>query len=71
MSLHQFNLGQLVDLTPSTLRAAALGPYEICRLIPASDRSPDDPCYRIKNVDEKYERAATESELTLSASLSS
>lgn len=69
MSSHRFNLGQLVDLMPSVLRSMAPGPYEICRLMPAADKSPDDPCYRIKSVAEKYERVAPESELTLSASV--
>ena len=26
--------------------------------VPASDRDPDDPCYRIKSIAEKYERVA-------------
>jgi hypothetical protein len=69
MSLHRFSLGQFVDLAPTKLRAAALGRYEICGLIPPADGNPGDPCYRIKSVAEKHERAATESELTLSASV--
>lgn len=71
MSLHRFTLGQSVDLTSSPFRAIGPGPYEIRSLIPAGDRSPEDPCYRIKNVDEKHERAAMESELTLWAGASS
>ncbi|MGO9681171.1 MAG: hypothetical protein ACLPTZ_00910 [Beijerinckiaceae bacterium] len=64
---HKFDVGQLVDLELSSLRSAVRGPYEIRHLIPASDRDPDDPCYRIKSVVEKHERVAPESELTLSA----
>jgi len=63
---HKFNVGQNVELEPNTLRSAVLGPYEIRHLIPASDRDPRDPYYRIKSVAEKYERVAPESELTLS-----
>jgi hypothetical protein len=63
---HKFNIGQIVELDTGSLRSAVFGPYEIRHLVPASDRDPYDPCYRIKSVAEKYERAAPESELTLS-----
>jgi hypothetical protein len=66
---HKFDVGQLVDLELSSLRSAVRGPYEIRHLIPASDRDPDDPCYRIKSIAEKHERIAPESELTLSAAV--
>ena len=62
---HKFNVGQIVELEPRLLRLSAPGPYEIRHLIPASDRDPGDPCYRIKNIAEKYERVAPESDLTL------
>ena len=64
---HKFDVGQLVDLELSSLRSAVRGPYEIRHRVPASDRDPGDPCYRIKSIAEKYERVAPESELTLSA----
>jgi len=63
---HKFNIGQIVELEPAMLRSSALGPYEIRHLVPASDRDPQDPCYRIKSIAEKHERVASESELTLS-----
>ena len=63
---HKFSIGQIVDLEPGMLRSSAPGPYEIRHLVPASDRDPDDPCYRIKSVAEKHERVAPESDLTLS-----
>jgi hypothetical protein len=63
---HKFNIGQIVELAPRVLRSSAPGPYEIRHLVPASDRDPADPCYRIKNIAEKHERVAPESELTLS-----
>lgn len=66
---HKFNLGQIVELAPRLLRSSAPGPYEIRHLVPASDRDPDDPCYRIKSIAEKYERVAPESDLTLSVSV--
>jgi hypothetical protein len=54
---------------PKVLRTAALGPYEIRHLVPASDTDPRDPFYRIKCIAEKHERIAPESELTLSDSV--
>jgi hypothetical protein len=63
---HKFNIGQIVELEPRMLRASTPGPYEIRHLVPASDRVPGDPCYRIKSIAEKYERVAPESELRLS-----
>ena len=53
---HKLKIGQIVDL-------ATRG------LIPASDRDPEDPRYRIKSTVEKYERVAPESDLTVSASV--
>jgi len=67
--VHKFQVGQIVDLAPKVLRSSAPGPYEVRHLIPASDRDPGDPCYRIKSIAEKHERAALQSELTLSASV--
>ncbi|MGO9849117.1 MAG: hypothetical protein ACLPKT_21690 [Methylocella sp.] len=66
---HKFNVGQIVELEPAVFRSSALGPYEIRHLVPASDRDPDDPCYRIKSIAEKHERVAPESQLTLSESV--
>ena len=65
---HKFKIGQIVDLDRNVLRSLAPGPYEICHLIPSSDRDPNDPIYRIKSTAEKHERVAPESELTLSTS---
>lgn len=67
--MHKFKIGQIVDLAPKVLRSSAPGPYEVRHLVPASDRDPGDPCYRIKNTAEKHERAALQSELTLSVSV--
>jgi len=62
---HNFYIGQIVELEPNVLRSSAPGTYEIRHLVPASDRDPGDPCYRIKSVAENHERVAVESELTL------
>jgi len=64
--VHKFDIGQIVELAPKVLRSSAPGPYEIRHLVPASDRDPNDPCYRIKSTAEKHERVALESDLTLS-----
>jgi hypothetical protein len=61
---HKFIIGQIVELESQVLRSSASGLYEIRQLIPAADRDPGDPCYRIKSLAEKHERAALESELT-------
>jgi hypothetical protein len=66
---HKFNTGQTVELGPRLLRSSAPGPYEIRHLVPASDRDPGDPCYRIKSITEKHERVVRESDLTLSVSV--
>jgi len=62
---HKFNIGQIVELMPRVLRAAALGPYEIRELVPASDNDPLEPIYRVKSIAEKHERIVPESELSL------
>jgi hypothetical protein len=64
--MHKFNIGQSVDLITTVIRPSAAGAYEIRHLVPAPDGSPDNPRYRIKNIAEKHERVASESELTLS-----
>jgi hypothetical protein len=66
---HKFNIGQLVELEQRMFRSSASGAYEIRHLVPASDRDPGNPCYRIKSVAEKHERVAFESELALSNSV--
>jgi hypothetical protein len=60
---HKFSVGQVVDLIPKILRAAAGGQYEVRQLMPASDRDAGDPSYRIKSIDEKHERVVFESDL--------
>ena len=67
--MHKFKIGQLVELEPSVRQLLAPGGYEIRHLMPSSDRDPADPCYRIKNIAEKYERVVPESRLTLVANV--
>ena len=62
---HKYTVGQIVELTPSSLRAAALGEYEIRQTMPAPDIKSASPRYRIKSAAEIYERIVAESELTL------
>jgi len=64
---HKFSVGQIVDLAPRILRAAAPGQYEVRQLMPQSDRDAGDPSYRIKSIGETHERVVSESDLTLSA----
>ena len=66
---HKFTIGQIVELKPRHLRSCAPGPYEIRHLVPATERDPGDPCYRIKSVAEKHERVAPESELGFAVSV--
>ena len=62
---HKYTVGQIVELTPSSLRAAALGEYEITQTMPAPDINSASPRYRIKSAAENYQRIVAESELTL------
>jgi hypothetical protein len=62
---HKYAVGQIVELTPNSLRVAALGEYEIKQTMPAPDINSASPRYRIKSAAEIHERIVTESELTL------
>jgi hypothetical protein len=62
---HKFSVGQTVTLAHRMLQNAPAGPYEIAGLRPSPDNAADEPRYRIKSVDEKHERIAIESDLTL------
>jgi len=62
---HRYSVGQIVELTPSLLRAAATGAYEIRQTMPVPDISSASPRYRIKSIAEKHDRIVPESELTL------
>jgi hypothetical protein len=61
---HKYSIGQKVDLVHRMMLTAPRGQYEVRKLMPDSDREGGDPVYRIKSVDETYERAAHESDLT-------
>jgi hypothetical protein len=62
---HRYSVGQIVELTPSPWRAAALGEYEIRQTMPAPDVNSASPRYRIKSAAEIHERIVAESEPTL------
>ena len=64
---HKFTVGQIVELTPSSLRVAAAGRYEITRLMPEPDVSWQSPRYRIKSHAEIYHRVVPETDLALPA----
>jgi len=57
---HRFKVGQIVEVMPTTLRAAVTGRYEIIRLVPCDS---NDPQYRLKSENEKHERVLSEREL--------
>jgi hypothetical protein len=64
---HEFRVGQFVELKPSVLlRLAAVGEYEIMRLMPEPDVSSASPRYRIKSPEEVHQRIVSEDELALS-----
>ena len=57
---HRFKLGQMVEIMPTTLRAAVTGQYEIIKLVPCDS---NDPQYRLKSLNEKHERVLPERDL--------
>ncbi len=57
---HRFKVGQMVEIMPTTLRAAVTGHYEIIRLVPCDS---NDPQYRLKSLNEKHERVLPERDL--------
>ncbi|MGO9983295.1 MAG: hypothetical protein ACLPIX_03665 [Rhodomicrobium sp.] len=59
---HKFAIGQKVHLAPSVSRSALAGTYEVLCVMPAGDYQSEQR-YRIKNVMERHERVATESDL--------
>jgi hypothetical protein len=61
--MHKYSVGQTVELKPRSLQSAPQGEYEIRQLLPASERDPDNPVYRIKSRVETHERVAHESDL--------
>lgn len=61
MAQHKFKVGQVVDYRPGRLSSAlSASKYKILRLLPAEG---SDLLYRIKSVDETFERVAKEHEL--------
>lgn len=62
MSQHKFKVGQMVDYRPGRLAGLhSSSRYKVMRLLPAEG---SDLLYRIKSVDETFERVAKERELT-------
>jgi hypothetical protein len=63
MPAHKFHVGEIVELEPSVQRWAAGGIYEVTKRLPESETSGERE-YRIKSVNEPYERVARESDLS-------
>jgi len=61
MSRHKFSVGEIVDYAPGRLsRPLRARGYKVQRLLPPEG---SDLLYRIKSVDEEFERVAKEHEL--------
>jgi hypothetical protein len=60
MPTHKFHVGQLVQLIPSISRNVPGGSYEIIKKLPENRGKFE---YRIKSMNERYERVVRESEL--------
>ena len=61
---HKFHIGEIVQLSPSILRKASGGVYEVIKQLP--DSSAGEYEYRIKSINEPHERVVRESELAKS-----
>ena len=57
---HKFHIGETVQLSPSMLRKAYGGVYQVTKKLP--ERAGEYE-YRIKSINEPHERVARESEL--------
>lgn len=61
--MHKFAVGQIVELQSRSLKSVPQGEYEVRQLLPAPERDPDNPVYRIKSGAEIHERVAHERDL--------
>ena len=59
---HKFHIGEIVQLSPSMLRRASGGVYEVTKRLPESE-SAGEYEYRVKSISEPHERVVRESEL--------
>jgi hypothetical protein len=60
---HKFHIGEIVQLSPSMLRRASGGVYEVTKRLPESE-SVGEYEYRVKSISEPHERVVRESELS-------
>ena len=60
MSIHKFQIGQVVNVTPAISRNFPGGSYQITKLLPKSNGEFE---YRMKGMNEPYERVVRESQL--------
>jgi len=58
---HKFHIGEMVQLSPSILRMASGGVYEVTRRLP--ERASEYE-YRIKSINEPHQRVVRESDLS-------
>jgi hypothetical protein len=61
MAQHKFKVGQFVDYKPGLSGALSASRYKVLRLLPTEGT---DLLYRIKSIDETFERVAKEYELS-------
>ena len=60
MSIHKFQIGQVVHVTPAIRRNFPGGSYQITKLLPRNNGEFE---YRMKGMNEPYERVVRESQL--------
>jgi hypothetical protein len=60
MPAHKFHVGEIVQLSPSTIRNVPGGSYTVAKQLPASSGEFE---YRIKSMNEPHERVVRESNL--------
>jgi len=60
MPTHKFHGGEIVQLSPSTIRNVPGGSYTVVKQLPAIGGEFE---YRIKSINEPHERVVRESEL--------
>ena len=58
--MHKFKVGEAVSFVPGFFGTASRGTYTVTRLLPPRD---DEFQYRIKSIDEAFERVVQESQL--------
>lgn len=63
MSMHKFEIGQIVRADAPASSGIPAGSYEIVRQMPSGDAGAPDPQYRVKATTDGHERVVRESQL--------